>query len=276
MDLMTWLETQSLLFPGVVWIDLMHMRSTGIVRATRFAMPDKDKSAIASLIMTSAHSACAGSRGPQTFILYLLEENGFEPVCQHPLSVENQARSPEELPSTSEGVLKQVMNHNAMLMRHVNENAEKSYASHNILAAENERLRTRCEVVENKHLEVMALQEEILSMRGEREIAQMRARSSEARKSKLANSLSDLMPMVGPTIAGKLGFEVQQPERDPALGGFLKTITNEQLAKLQGVLRPEQIAALGMLYKKHVIEEDEHKPPPNPQAQGKKPTSDVN
>jgi hypothetical protein len=256
MNFLNWFETQTRLFPGAVFVDLTHVRTAGSSRLKRYVLPREDPGSIASLVLTDAHQAAEAMRGVQTFSVGLVEENKTEPVSEHLMRV-GDAMGPgasydSESPSL-EGVCKQLMRHTEALMRSHTLGAQQT---HNTLSQENERLRGRLDALEGKHFETIALQEELLSQRHLRDIEAMRAVAGEKRKETLLRTVATLAPAMVPTMANKLLGGAGQPEAaprpvDPAIGAFAESLTDEQRMALSRLLRPEQIAALGMLFQRH-------------------------
>jgi hypothetical protein len=84
----------------------------------------------------------------------------------------------------------------------------------------------------------------------------MRAVAGEKRKETLLRTVATLAPAMVPTMANKLLGGAGQPEAapgpvDPAIGAFAESLTDEQRMALSRLLRPEQVAALGMLFQRH-------------------------
>jgi hypothetical protein len=257
MNFLNWFETQTRLFPNAMFVDLVHVRTAGSSRLKRYVLPREDPGSIASLVLTDAHQAAEAMRGVQTFSVALVEESKVEPVSEHLMRVGDTmgpgASYDSESPSL-EGVCKQLMRHTEALMRSHTLGAQQT---HSTLSQENERLRARLDSLEQKHFETVALQEELLSQRHLRDIDAMRAMASEKRKETLLRTVSTLAPAVIPSVANKLlgtgGAAAPEGQRppDPAIGAFADSLTDEQRVALSRLLRPEQVAALGMLFQRH-------------------------
>ena len=257
MNFLSWFETQTRLFPSATFVDLVHVRTAGSSRLKRYVLPREDPGSIASLVLTDAHQAAEAMRGVQTFSVALMEESKVEPVSEHLMRV-GDAMGPgasydSESPSL-EGVCKQLMRHTEALMRSHTLGAQQT---HNTLSQENERLRARLDSLEQKHFETVALQEELISQRHLRDIDAMRAMAGEKRKEALLRTVATLAPAVIPSVTNKLlgggggaAPEGQRPA-DPAIGAFAESLTDEQRLALSRLLRPEQVAALGMLFQRH-------------------------
>jgi hypothetical protein len=253
-NFLNWFETQTRLFPAAMFVDLVHVRTAGSSRLKRYVLPREDPGSIASLVLTDAHQAAEAMRGVQTFSVALVEENKVEPVSEHLMRVGDTmgpgASYDSESPSL-EGVCKQLMRHTEALMRSHTLGAQQT---HNTLSQENERLRARLDALEGKHFETVALQEELLSQRHLRDIEAMRAMAGEKRKETLLRTVATLAPAVVPTMTNKLlggSAEASPAALDPTIAAFADSLTDEQRMALARLLRPEQVAALGMLFQRH-------------------------
>jgi len=268
MNFMNWFETQARLFPNAVFVDLVHVRTAGSSRLKRYVLPREDPSSIASLVLTDAHQAAEALRGVQTFSVALVEENKIEPVSEHMMRV-GDAMGPgasydSESPSL-EGVCKQLMRHTEALMRSHTLGAQQT---HNTLSLENERLRARLDALEGRHFETVALQEELISQRHVRDLESMRAVAGEKRKEAALRTVSTLLPAIVPAVAHKLLGSAAGPDTpadtapktDPIIGALANSITDEQRMALARVLRPEQVAALGMLFQRHGAKDPKRDP----------------
>jgi hypothetical protein len=107
------------------------------------------------------------------------------------------------------------------------------------------RLRARLDALEGRHFETIALQEELLSQRHERDLDALRAARAEARKDQLVNKVGTLLPAVTSKFMGK---EVQ---KDPAVGALVESLSQEQTQALARMLRPDQLTLLGVLMQRH-------------------------
>lgn len=268
MNFMNWFETQTRLFPNAMFVDLVHVRTAGSSRLKRYVLPREEPSSIASLVLTDAHQAAEALRGVQTFSVALVEENKVEPVSEHMMRV-GDAMGPgasydSESPSL-EGVCKQLMRHTEALMRSHTLGAQQT---HNALSEENNRLRARLDALEGRHFETVALQEELLSQRHVRELESMRAVAGEKRKEAAIRSVTTLLPAIVPTVANRLlgggsgpaASADEGPKTDPIISALASSITEEQGKALARVLRPEQLAALGMLFQRHGAKDPKRDP----------------
>jgi hypothetical protein len=119
---------------------------------------------------------------------------------------------------------------------------------------ESERKDGRIRELEERHEKVLAMYEELLSMKHERELEMLRAQNSEKRKDHLLDKLDMLVPIAM--------SKVIPASKTPALGEelmrqLLKSLTRQQLSQLVGHLSPEQAALIHEIYVAYVEKEDE-------------------
>lgn len=170
MDMHFWFETQSKLFPEAIFLDLINARPVGSKRVHRFVLPEKDPASILSQALTKAESDARTQHGGQhTYVLALVDHETGDSVSEFRFSSGDKdvgAAHDAELPTT-EGIVKQMLRFNANLHRDVRLAFKESQQS---LIQENIRLRDRCGVLEERHQQVMVLQEDLMSARHEREL----------------------------------------------------------------------------------------------------------
>ena len=119
---------------------------------------------------------------------------------------------------------------------------------------ESERKDARIRELEERHEKVLAMYEELLSMKHERELEMLRAQNSEKRKDHLLDKLDMLVPIA---VA-----KVIPAAKTPALGEelmrqLLKSLSRQQLAELVGHLSPEQAALLHEIYVAYAEREEQ-------------------
>jgi hypothetical protein len=119
---------------------------------------------------------------------------------------------------------------------------------------ESERKDLRIRELEERHEKVLAMYEELLSMKHERELEMLRAQNSEKRKDHLLDKLDMLVPIAM--------SKVIPASKTPALGEelmrqLLKSLTRQQLGQLVGHLSPEQAALIHEIYIAYVEREEE-------------------
>ena len=119
---------------------------------------------------------------------------------------------------------------------------------------ESDRKDARIRELEERQAKVLAMYEELLSAKHERELEMLRATNSEKRKDHLLEKLDMLIPVaVSKVIPGgaknaALGEELMRQ--------LLKSLTREQLGALVGHLNPEQAALIHEIYVSYCAAEE--------------------
>ena len=145
-----------------------------------------------------------------------------------------------------------------LLMRHTHASAQLALG-HTVdivrhYKEESERKDTRIRELEERHEKVLAMYEELLSMKHERELEMLRAQNSEKRKDHMLDKLDMLVPIAM--------SKVMPVSKTPALGEelmrqLLKSLSRQQLAKVVEHLAPEQAALIREIYVAYAEREDE-------------------
>lgn len=159
-----------------------------------------------------------------------------------------------------EGALERFQKANLMglLMKHTHASAQLALG-HTVdivrhYKEESERKDARIRELEERHEKVLAMYEELLSMKHERELEMLRAQNSEKRKDHLLDKLDMLVPIA---VA-----KVIPAAKTPALGEelmrqLLKSLSRQQLAELVGHLSPEQAALIHEIYVAYAEREEQ-------------------
>ncbi len=118
---------------------------------------------------------------------------------------------------------------------------------------ESERKDARIRELEARHTQILAMYEELLSMKHERELEMLRAQNSEKRKDHLLDKLDMLVPIAM--------SKVMPASKTPALGEelmrqLLKSLTRQQLSQLVAHLSPEQAALIHEIYVQYAEREE--------------------
>jgi hypothetical protein len=145
-----------------------------------------------------------------------------------------------------------------LLMRHTHASAQLALG-HTVdivrhYKEESERKDARIRELEERHEKVLAMYEELLSMKHERELEMLRAHNSEKRKDQLLDKLDMLVPIAM--------SKVIPASKTPALGEelmrqLLRSLTREQLSALVGHLSPEQAALIHEIYVAYAEREEQ-------------------
>jgi hypothetical protein len=159
-----------------------------------------------------------------------------------------------------EGALERMQKANLMglLMRHTHASAQLALG-HTVdivrhYKEESERKDARIRELEERHEKVLAMYEELLSMKHERELEMLRAQNSEKRKDHLLDKLDMLVPIAM--------SKVIPASKTPALGEelmrqLLKSLTRDQLSALVTHLSPEQAALIHEIYTAYCEREEQ-------------------
>jgi hypothetical protein len=159
-----------------------------------------------------------------------------------------------------EGALERMQKANLMglLMRHTHASAQLALG-HTVdivrhYKEESERKDARIRELEERHEKVLAMYEELLSMKHERELEMLRAQNTEKRKDHMLDKIDMLVPiamskMIPASKTPALGEELMRQ--------LLKSLSREQLAQLVSHLSPEQAALIHEIYVAYVQREEE-------------------
>ncbi len=266
MDVHFWFETQTQLFPHAQAIDVIHARSIGSTRVHRFVLPEKDPPAILSQVLTKAEADARTHQGQQTYVLALIDLETGETASEYRLTLGDKdvgAAYDTELPN-SEGIIKQLLRFNSNLHREARSAFKESQAA---LIQENERLRARCSNLEDRHQQVITLQEELMTLHHERELNVLRASKAEQRKDHALAQLTTFAPVVLHKLSGHLHGQPQpqqepsqaDPTRqppantavstpsppntlDPMIATLANSLSDDQIRALASILQPGQLA----------------------------------
>jgi hypothetical protein len=136
-----------------------------------------------------------------------------------------------------------------LLMRHTHASAQLALG-HTVdivrhYQEESQRKDTRIRELEERHEKVLAMYEELLSMKHERELEMLRAQNSEKRKDHLLEKLDMLVPVAM--------SKVLPTTKTPALAEelvrqFFKSMSRDQFQAIVGQLSPEQQAVVYEIY----------------------------
>lgn len=263
MDLYVWFETQTKLFPEAVYLDLIHVRPVGSKRVQRFVLPEKDPASIVSQALTLMQkNARQQAGGQQIYALGLVNPEDNETVSEFRITSGDQdvgAAHDSELPN-AEGIIKQVLRFNSNLHREARMGFSTTQRA---LIDENERLRERCGQLEERHMQVMTLQEELLSTRHEREVMAVQAMRAEGRKDKALSHVATLAPVVARRM---LGVGQDPAAVDPLIAQLGGSLTDAQIQALMSILSPTQQAAAYELFIKQRAQQKNEAAAPEPEA----------
>jgi hypothetical protein len=149
-----------------------------------------------------------------------------------------------------------------LLMRHTHASAQLALGHvHEIVhhyKAECEKKDARIRELEDKHHKVLAMYEELVSLKHEREIEAQRTQGAEKRKDMLFEKIELLLPIALSKFSpGGVGAPTQPALGEEMLRTFLKSLTPEQLRRLTSILRPDQAASIWEIYTKYAEREEQ-------------------
>ena len=119
-----------------------------------------------------------------------------------------------------------------------------------------QRAEERAEKAEDRHFELIKLQEELLSRRQERELEIIRAHNSEKRIDEALETVKLLGPSIVNRISGKNLLPENTSPAENAINAFIESIEPEQMEKLAtgGILKPAQMIAIMELINNRIKE----------------------
>ena len=239
---------------------LRQRSGTGDQRVREWRLVDINASELASAIYAGAVDDAKHQRGTIQYGLFAYVDGQKNHADRMLFSIDN----PEERGRSTalatldaggddedEGALERMQKASLMglLMRHTHASAQLALG-HTVdivrhYKEESERKDARIRELEERHEKVLAMYEELLSMKHERELEMLRAQNSEKRKDHLLDKLDMLVPIAM--------SKVIPASKTPALGEelmrqLLKSLTRDQLSALVTHLSPEQAALIHEIY----------------------------
>ena len=194
-------------------------------------------------VVDTAQQDAAELYGRQRYALCAYYERRSDQVAESKTFVRYGGGDEEEDDVDSEGpnqrgLLAQLMRHNEGNMRSVVTNSQVLLRSQGQIV---ESLSERLKYMEDKHLHSVQVYESLLSERHVRELA---SKEHELRTKAWGEGL-DKLSLLAPVIINKLAGQRILPEPTTVVGemvgGFVESISPEQVQKLGGVLTPEQM-----------------------------------
>lgn len=248
---------------------LRQRSTTGDQRVREWRLVDINASELASAIYAGAVDDAKHQRGTIQYGLFAYVDGQKNHADRMLFSIDN---SEERGRSTAlatldaggddedEGALERMQKATLMglLMRHTHASAQLALG-HTVdivrhYKEESERKDARIRELEERHEKVLAMYEELLSMKHERELEMLRAQNSEKRKDHLLDKLDMLVPIAM--------SKVIPASKTPALGEelmrqLLKSLTRDQLSALVTHLSPEQAALIHEIYTAYCEREEQ-------------------
>lgn len=258
---------------------LRQRASGGDQRVREWRLVDINASELASVIYAGAVDDAKNQRGIVQYGLFAYVDGQKSHADRMLFCVDNpEGRGGSTALATldagddeDDGALERAQKANlvGLLMKHTHASAQLALG-HTVdiirhYKEESERKDGRIRELEEAREKALAMYEELLSMKHEREMEMLRAQNSEKRKDHLLDKLDMLVPIAM--------SKVIPASKTPALGEelmrqLLKSLTRQQLSQLVGHLSPEQAALIHEIYIAYVEKEDER--------EAKKKTNGVN
>lgn len=119
-----------------------------------------------------------------------------------------------------------------------------------LLADENERLRDRCKMLEDRHVDNVTLYEKMVSEQHERHLSEMEATASQLRKTEAWKTLLHYAPTVATMVANHAGgAAVAGPIEEGALRQMVSELDSAQLQSIARAMPPHMGALLVQVHK---------------------------
>lgn len=260
---------------------LRQRSSTGDQRVREWRLADVNASELASVIYAGAVDDAKHQKGTVQYGLFAYVDGHKSHADRLLFCIEGESERTRSTALATLGAggdddddempLERIQKANLMglLMRHTHASAQLALG-HTVdivrhYKEESERKDARIRELEEAREKALAMYEELLSMKHERELEMLRAQNSEKRKDQLLDKLDMLVPIAM--------SKVLPASKTPALGEelmrqLLKSLTREQLGQLVSHLSPEQAALIHEIYIAYCEREE--------QRDAKKKTNGVN
>ena len=248
-----WIPKQRKVCPEATWMELQHIDvSEQRCPVQRWPL-SKDLGSTLDEMWMMAEQYAKTARSIQSFCAALLNAEG-KMVAQHAFLVAPDASVGGAMgfgsePPSLEGITKQLMRHTEA---HARMSASSVQGVIDRLLRENERLSRRCETLEERHLQTLQLQEELISLRAERELQKAAAERAEGRKDELVKKAGLLLPAIASKFTGS-GMVT-----DPSIKALAQSLDGEQVQHIAQALKPEQLLVLAQMMQRHgAVQDDE-------------------
>lgn len=186
-----------------------------------------------------------GLGGMQTYCVHsLYERRPDKPGSRFTIretSADENLEDAESEPPTKTGIISQMMRHSEAATRIALMATGQIMST---LKSTNARQADMIEKLVSEKMANLETMEKLRSEEMERRIILQRAEADEKRKSEIFEKLTMLLPVAVNRISGKNLLPEKASGTELVVKGLIESITPEQLEKLQGVLRPEQLMTL--------------------------------
>jgi len=197
--------------------------------------------------------------GVQTYVVFPYFEGSSKPGSRFTIrEVSTSVEDPESIesePATKTGLLSQLMRHNEANAR---TSALALGTILNTLRTTNQRQADTIEKLLTDRQANFETMEKLRSEETERSLLMKREEASEKFKTDMMEKFTLLLPVVVNKIAGK-NLLPGKTGTETVIQGLFESIDQEQLTKLQTIMRPEQIAAMLEIFQSLQAAEEERK-----------------
>lgn len=146
---------------------------------------------------------------------------------------------------TQTGLLQQMMRHTEAMMR---SSVMASTEANRILLRMNEQQAEALERLAGRHLEMLDTMEEVMGAKDERDLKRLEIVAKSKRDEQIMEKLSVLLPAVVNRLGGKKILPENMTPSEMMIGNLLGGLDAEQMGKLQGIFKPEQLMIVMELY----------------------------
>jgi len=187
--------------------------------------------------------------GKQRYILVAMDSDRALERCTFTIESEDEEDS-EGASITSEvanpaGFAAQAMRHNEQILRLSMQGFEATQrANINTIRA----LVQRNDQMEEKHIVVFQLVEDLLSQRAERELAALKEANKERRLDATFDKFALLLPAVVNKLTGKNMLPQSTTPAEEQIVAFMESMTPQQFQQMTAVFRPDQQVAMMSMY----------------------------
>lgn len=204
--------------------------------------------------------------GAQRFVILMYRNPEAEYEARYPFVMRGRSTFRDQMggdstPPNEIGLTAQMLRHDSeahrMMMLQSGAMAERQ-------ELELQRKTSQIEVLENRHMKTLLLQEELLDRRMERELRQGIEESKAKRMDQAVGMLMSFVPLLLSGLAGGKNQAVSANARDVAVGNILKGLSEEEFFGIYHSLTPENQLLFSELYKSYRDQ--------NAKDQAKKPT----
>jgi len=204
----------------------------------------------ASRVENAAQEDADGLQGgKQRYVLVAMDGERALERCTFTMlgddDMDNDASSITSERADAGGFAAQAMKHNEVIMRIALSGFEATQRANlgtiHALARRNEQM-------EEKHIVLIQLTEDLLSQRAERELAQLAVVNKERRLDATFDKFALLLPAVANKLMGKNILPASTTPAEEQIVAFMESMTPQQFEAMTKVFRPEQQVAMMSMY----------------------------